>query len=226
MAIKEWTYPIHEEQKGEPPRAKHYLQYFYKFNGTIKEFAKLLKYAWQKKHDPTMPKPCPKFDDILEDQPINFYISDEDKGAPTENQLRHWSKGSYVKCDEKHSWDERRTSKRNEIGRLAEENIAEKIAENLPYVYKEVVKGFDEINEAVTNSKLQGKFNPTQAEYATRGRSHIVDDLQKLSGKDKDFNVKADVDSKNVVQYQGVNNLLEAFYVSKAEWDKRKQSKQ
>ena len=31
------------------------------------------------------------------------------------------------------------------------------------------------------------------------------------------------VDAETKVQHQGVNELVEAFYVSKAEWDKRKE---
>lgn len=223
MVVKEWTYPIHQKQKGEPPRERHYIEQFYKFQGTIKDFADLLNYTWQKKYSKKKVETCPKFEEYLEENPVTFYVKDIESGSPTYRQLLHWSKGSYIKCDEKYAWDERRTDKRNEIIRLADEQIAEKIAEQLPYVYKKVLQGLDEIDEAVDNSKFQGKFNPTQAEYATRGRSHVVDDLQKLSGKDKDYKVKADVDSNNIVQYQGVNNLLEAFYVSKAEWDKRKQ---
>ena len=78
------------------------------------------------------------------------------------------------------------------------------------------------MDEAVDNSRMIGNFTPHQSESATKGRGHIVDSLLKLSGKDKNYNVKADVDAQSKVQYAGVDNLLEAFHASKAEWDKHK----
>ena len=36
-------------------------------------------------------------------------------------------------------------------------------------------------------------------------------------------NQKLDVEAETKVEYQGVDNLLEAFHASKAEWDKHKQ---
>ena len=69
---------------------------------------------------------------------------------------------------------------------------------------------------------MMGNFTPHQAESATKGRNHAVNSLLQLLGKDKDYKVKADVESKSKVEYAGVDNLLEAFHASKAEWDKHK----
>jgi len=68
-----------------------------------------------------------------------------------------------------------------------------------------------------------GKFTPHQAESATKGRNNAVNSLLQLTGKDKNYNVKADVDAETKVEYSNVDNLLEAFHASKAEWDKHKQ---
>jgi hypothetical protein len=79
------------------------------------------------------------------------------------------------------------------------------------------------VDESVKNSKMMGNSTRHQAESATKGRNHAVNSLLQLTGKDKNYNVKADVDSNTKVEYQNVDNLLEAFRASKAEWDKHKQ---
>jgi len=42
---------------------------------------------------------------------------------------------------------------------------------------------------------MMGKFTPHQAESATKGRNNAVNSLLQLTGKDKDYNVKADVNA-------------------------------
>ena len=129
--------------------------------------------------------------------------------------MKEWSKGTNTSCDEKHSWDERRTSKRNEINRLADENIAAKVTELMPYVLTEVIKGLKETDDAVEFSKAIGNFTPHQSESATKSRMHVVDSLQKISGKDKDYKLKADVEAdvnkQTTIHNQKWEELVEAF---------------
>lgn len=63
--------------------------------------------------------------------------------------------------------------------------------------------------------KAQGK---NYVSSARRSNWEILKDL----GDIEDRTQKHKVESETTVQYDGVDNLLEAFYVSKAEWDKRK----
>ena len=223
MAITEWHTPIHECQKGEVQRERCYLEPYFFFNGNLKDYAELLQYAYDKKYRPDICQTSAQHEEFLEKHPICFHPYDVKKGtAPTHIQLKEWSRGVNVSCDEKYNWDDRRSSKRNEVNRLAEENLAAQLTEDLPYFYECVKKGFNEVDEAVDNSKMMGNFTPHQAESATKGRNHAVNSLLQLLGKDKDYKVKADVESKSKVEYQGVDNLLEAFHASKAEWDKHK----
>ena len=48
----------------------------------------------------------------------------------------------------------------------------------------------------------------------------INEDKQLTQEKPTNYN-KTDIDAETKVQHQGVNELVEAFYVSKQEWDKR-----
>ena len=196
MAITEWHNPIHECQKDEVHREWCYLEPYYFFNGNLKDYSKLLKYAFQKQHTPKQPSTNPQYEKFLEKHPICFHPYDIDKGEPpSHDQLKNWSKGQNISCDEKHNWNERRSSKRNEVGKLQSENMAAQFAEDLPYFYDCVKKGFKEVDESVENSKMMGNFTPHQSESATKGRNHVVNSLLQLTGKDKDYNVKADVNA-------------------------------
>ena len=196
MAITEWHTPIHECQKGEVQREWCYLEPYYFFNGNLKDYSNLLAYAFAKQYEQNLHKTCTNYEEFLEKQPICFHPYDKDKGqAPTYQQLRHWSNGVNTSCDEKHNWDERRSSKRNEFSRLQSENMAAQFAEDMPYFYECVKKGFQEVDESVDNAKMMGNFTPHQAESATKGRNHAVTSLMQLTGKDKDYNVKADVNA-------------------------------
>ena len=196
MAITNWTEPIHECQKGEVRREWCYLNQYYPFYGELKQYANLLKYAFCQKHTQKPPKPSPEFDKYLEKHEIHFHPDDIRKGKPPSyDVIKNWSKGSNTSIDEKHTWNERRISKQNELGRLAEQNAAATMAEQLPYIIDCVVKGLKETDEAVEFSKTLGSFTPHQAESATKSRAHVVDSLQKLTGKDKTYNVKTDVNA-------------------------------
>lgn len=216
MAITEWHTPIHECQKGEVQRERCYLEPYYHFNGELKEYSELLKYAYNKKYAPDMHSTCTENDEFLEKHPICFHPHDIKKGqAPSHDQLKHWSNGKNVTCEEKYSWNERRSSKRNEISRIAEENLAAQMTEDLPYFYECVKKGFQEVDESITNSKMMGNFTPHQAESATKGRNHAVNSLLQLTGKDKDYKVKADVNAdvntETTVNNPGLNKIAEAY---------------
>ena len=196
MAITEWHEPIHECQKGEVHREWCYLEPYYFFNGNLKDYAKLLQYAYAKKYTPDKLHINSQHEEFLDKHPICFHPHDIKKGEPpSHDQLKNWSKGQNISCDEKHNWDERRSSKRNEISRLQSENMAAQFAEDMPYFYECVKKGFKEVDESVENSKMMGNFTPHQAESATKGRNHAVTSLLQLTGKDKDYNVKTDVNA-------------------------------
>ena len=216
MAITEWHTPIHECQKGEVQREWCYLEPYYFFNGNLKDYADLLKYAYNKKYLQDIHTTSTQYDEFLEKHPICFHPYDIKKGnAPTHQQLREWSSGANTSCDEKHKWDERRSSKRNELGRLAVENMAAQMADDLPYLYECVKQGFQEVDEAVENSKMMGNFTPHQAESGTKGRMHVIDSLLKLTGKDKDYNVNANVDAdvkkQTTIQNDKWKELVEAY---------------
>ena len=197
MAITEWHEPIHECQKGEVQRERCYLEPYYFFNGELKDYSELLQYAFDKKYQPNSHSTHTIYDEFLEKHPICFHPYDiKNKKPPTYNQLKEWNRGQNTNCDEKHNWNERRSSKRNEVNRLAEENLAAQMTEDLPYFYECVKKGFNEVDEAVDNSKMMGNFTPHQAESATKGRNHAVNSLLQLLGKDKNYNVKADVNEE------------------------------
>ena len=196
MAITEWHEPIHECQKGEVKRERCYLEPYFFFNGNLKDYAELLQYAYDKKYLQDFHQTSTPYDEFLEKHPICFHNYDIKKGkAPTHNQLREWSRGVNVSCDEKHNWDERRSSKRNEINKLIDENLAAQLTEDLPYIYECVKKGFKEVDESIKNSKMMGNFTPHQAESATKGRNNAINSLLQLTGKDKNYNVKADVNA-------------------------------
>ena len=218
MAITQWQQPIHECQKGEVTREYCYLQHYYSFNGNLKQYAELLQYAYNKQHTPNQPQTNPQFDDFLNAHPIKFHQYDIEKGCPpSHDQLKNWSKGQNtdIDCDVKYSWEERRTSFRKESSRIAKEGASQTISEYLPYILSEVLKGLDETDEAVTTSKEKGSFTPHQAEAATRSRGHVVDAIQKITGEDKDYTVKADVeadiDAKTTIHSKKWNELLEAY---------------
>lgn len=196
MAITEWHEPIHECQKGEVQRERCYLEPYFFFNGNLKDYAELLQYAYAKKYTPDQLQINSQHEEFLDKHPICFHPHDIKKGEPpSHDQLKNWSKGQNISCDEKHNWDERRSSKRNEISRLQSENMAAQFAEDMPYFYECVKKGFKEVDESVENSKMMGNFTPHQAESATKGRNHAVTSLLQLTGKDKEYNVKTDVNA-------------------------------
>lgn len=204
MAITEWHKPIHEIQKGEVTRERCYLEPYYFFNGNLKDYSELLEYAYTKKYLPDIHETSTQYDEFLEKHPICFHSYDVKKGkAPTYQQLREWSSGANTACDEKHKWDDRRTSKRNEISRIADENLAAQITEDLPYFYTSVKKDMEMVDESVDNSKNMGTLTPHQAESATKAKHHIVDSILKLTGKDKDFKLKADIESDTRLNMTG-----------------------
>lgn len=196
MAITEWHEPIHECQEGEVRREWCYLHQYYTFYGNLDQFAELLKYSYKIQYTENPPEPNEIYDNYLEKHPICFHPDDIKKGKPpSKHQIYNWSKGQNTSSTEKHNWDDRRGSKQNEVSRLAEQNAAATIAEQLPYIIDCLVKGFKETDEAVQYAKAIGSFTPHQAESATKSRLHVIDSLQKATNKDKNYNVKADVDA-------------------------------
>jgi len=216
MAITEWHTPIHECQKGEVQREWCYLEPYYFFNGNLKDYSELLQYAYTKKYLQNIHTASTQYDEFLEKHPICFHSYDIKKGkAPTHQQLREWSSGANTACDEKHKWDERRTSKRNEVGRLQSENMAAQLAEDMPFFYNSMKDDINMVNESVDNARMMGSLTPHQAESATKAKHHIIDGVMKITGKDKDYNVKADVNAdinnETTVNNPGLNKIAEAY---------------
>lgn len=212
MAITEWHIPIHECQKGEVQRERCYLEPYFFFNGDLKQYSKLLKYAYQKQHAPDMPSPCSQHDKFLEQHPICFHPYDINKGqAPTHDQLKHWSKGANTDCDEKHNWDERRSSHRNEFSRLALENMSAQFAEDMPLFYNSMKEDIAMVDESVDNARMMGNLTPHQAESATKAKHHIIDGVMKIAAKDKDYKVDVTADVETTENNSKWEALAEAY---------------
>jgi len=62
----------------------------------------------------------------------------------------------------------------------------------------------------------------SQINQGVQALKTLNEDKQLTQEKPTNYN-KTDIDAETKVQHQGVNELVEAFYVSKAEWNKRKQ---
>ncbi len=217
MAIKKWTEPIHQCQEGEVQREWCYLHQYYPFYGNLKDYADLLDYAFKKQYATNLPKPCPIFDEYLDKHPIAFFIDDIKKGKPpSHQQLIHWNKGSNVKCDEKHSWNARRGSKRNEIDKLTDEYVAIVYSENIPYILNAIISDFKEIDKVIEQTKKTGFISPRQIESIAKARANSVDSFRKTSNKDnKKIDVKGDInaDVKN-------KNINVNPFKDKSEYDK------
>ena len=141
----------------------------------------------------------------------------EHKGTKvvTYGTLRKWARDS---CNK---WQVRKEAKR----------ISEK--EDLLDTLHELDK-----EDKVENFKAKNKFKKIlldrlnkEAEYEKYSQlKHGVDAYVNMSDDNRiDMeepttfaNQKVDVDAETKVQYEGVDNLLEAFHASKAEWDKHK----
>ena len=73
------------------------------------------------------------------------------------------------------------------------------------------MKGMKETDDAVEYSKAIGNFTPHQAESATKSRLHVIDSIQRITGKDKNYNVKADVEKETKVSSPGLDKIAEAY---------------
>ena len=62
----------------------------------------------------------------------------------------------------------------------------------------------------------------SQINQGVQALKTLNEDKQLTQEKPTNYN-KTDIDAESKVTHQGVTELMEAFYVSKAEWDKRKQ---
>ena len=78
-------------------------------------------------------------------------------------------------------------------------------------------KLLDKIIEAIELGQPLSQIN-----QGIQGLKTINEDKQLTQEKPTNYN-KTDIDAETKVQHQGVNEIVEAFYVSKTEWDKRKQ---
>lgn len=196
MAITNWTEKIHECQKGEVQRERCYLEPYYFFIGNLNDYSKLLQYTYDNQHTENKSKTNREYDIFLKKHPICFHPHDIKKGCPPSYiQLQNWSRGQNINCVTKYSWDDRRSSKRNEVNRLAEENLAALLVEDLPYLYSSIKEDVEMVDESIDNARNMGNLTPHQSESATKAKHHIVDSILKLTGKDKNYNVKTDVNA-------------------------------
>lgn len=77
-------------------------------------------------------------------------------------------------------------------------------------------KLLDKIVEAIETGQSLSQIN-----QGIQALKTINEDKQLTQEKPTTYN-KTDIDAETRVQHQGVNELVEAFYVSKKEWDNRK----
>ena len=197
MPITKWESPIYEKQIGEVDREYHYLKQYYSFYGNLREFSEILEYSFKKQHSTNLPKTFQLYEEFLEDHPIEFLPYDIKKGKPPSyDMLLKWNGGVNAKCEPHYTWDNRRANFQNENTKLLTQNLAAQLAEKSPYIFNTLYKGFEETEEAIENDRCEGKFNSHKVESATRARNNVIDGLLKVTGKDKDVNINAEVSSE------------------------------
>ena len=133
--------------------------------------------------------------------------------------LRNWAGD---KCNKWHirKQAKRKAEKEDILETLHELDKADKVKE-----YKKK----KEFKEKLLNRLVREAENATLSQLRQGADAYIAMSDDNRVDKEEPTNYsnqKVDVEADTTVEYKGVNNLLEAFYVSKTEWDKRKQSKQ
>lgn len=118
-------------------------------------------------------------------------------------------------------WTTRKESKRaaedTEILQQLHEMEKEQKARTFQAKQEIEEKLLDKIIEAIELGQPLSQIN-----QGIQGLKTINEDKQLTQEKPTNYN-KTDIDAETKVQHQGVNEIVEAFYVSKTEWDKRKQ---
>ena len=132
---------------------------------------------------------------------------------PKYQTLKDWSS--------KNKWTIRKEAKRTtedtEILEQLHEMEKEQKARTFQAKQEIEEKLLDKIIEAIELGQPLSQIN-----QGIQGLKTINEDKQLTQEKPTNYN-KTDIDAETKVQHQGVNEIVEAFYVSKNEWDKRKQ---
>jgi|GEM_PF-2617805 len=206
MAITEWSENIHELQEGEVLREWCYLEPFMWFNGSLRDYSKLLDYAFKKQYAEDMPKRCRPYEDFLENHPINFHKDDIKKNKPpSEIQLQHWSNGSNCKATIKHTWAERRISFRKAVAHEATLAAAAEYVDFIPTMIKGVKEGFNNATQIAKTEKMEGKFTSAKAESNSKAKSMEINSFRTLAGfddapKKQEVSMDAKVDAEAEVK--------------------------
>ena len=138
--------------------------------------------------------------------------STEQAKVPKYQTLKNWSS-----CNK---WTIRKEAKRTtedtEILEQLHEMEKEQKARTFQAKQEIEEKLLDKIIEAIELGQPLSQIN-----QGIQGLKTINEDKQLTQEKPTNYN-KTDIDAETKVQHQGVNEIVEAFYVSKTEWDKRK----
>ena len=135
-----------------------------------------------------------------------------DKGKiPKYQTLKNWSS-----CNK---WTVRKESKRT----AEDQEILEQLHEMEKEQKAKTFRAKQEIEEKLLDNILiaiELEQPLSQINQGVQALKTLNEDKQLTQEKPTNYN-KTDIEAETRVQHQGVNELVEAFYVSKAEWDKR-----
>ena len=153
------------------------------------------------------------FHQHLCDQYQKVLDSNDKAKIPKLQTIRNWSS-----CNK---WtirkEARRVAEDTEILQQLHEMDKEQKARTFQAKQEIEEKLLDKIIEAIELGQPLSQIN-----QGIQGLKTINEDKQLTQEKPTNYN-KTDIDAETKVQHQGVNEIVEAFYVSKTEWDKRKQ---
>ena len=132
----------------------------------------------------------------------------------TYNTLRKWA------MDKCNKWKVRKEAKRT-----AEDNdILTRLHELEKEQKEKSFKAKQEIEDKLLDNILMAiEFEQplSQINQGIQALKTLNEDKQLTQEKPTNYN-KTDIEAETKLQHQGVNELVEAFYVSKAEWENRK----
>ena len=137
--------------------------------------------------------------------------------VPAYKTIRNWSG---PKCNK---WTERKSAKRaaekidilDTLHELDKEDVIEE------YILKKSIKQklLNRLNKEAETERF------SQLKHGVDAYTNLNDDNRVDKEEPTNFtSQKMDLESDNTIHYEGVDNLLEAFHASKAEWDRHKES--
>lgn len=131
---------------------------------------------------------------------------------PKYTTIRGWSS--------ENKWTVRKESKRT----AEDQEILEQLHEMEKEQKARTFQAKQEIENKLLDSIMMAiEFEQplSQINQGIQALKTLNEDKQLTQEKPTNYN-KTDIEAETRVQHQGVNELVEAFYVSKTEWDKRK----